>query len=244
MKIILPGGSGQVGTILARHLHTHGHEVLVLSRTPKAQQKPTPWRTAHWDALTLSPSWTTELEVADAVINLAGRTVNCRYTPENRRQIYDSRIIPTRLLGCVPSLRQRTPAAHLDERQHSPPFIVTPLDRPQDESRTGELARRTNGPPTPEQPNLPETWAFSADVGYQWEEAFFSAPTPATRKIALRTSMVMSPDPGGVFSVLSGLVRAGLGGAQGPGTQFISWMHDHDYAAAIDLLLAPPRDRR
>ena len=113
------------------------------------------------------------------------------------------------------------------------------LDRPQDEF-TGQLGRRTGGPSTSEQPNLPETWAFSVDVAHQWEEAFHAVATPGTRKIALRSSMVMSPDAGGVFSVLSGLVRAGLGGTQGPGTQFVSWMHDQDYARAIDLLLAHP----
>ena len=85
---------------------------------------------------------------------------------------------------------------------------------------------------------MPETWAFSADVGYQWEQALHAAPTPGTRKLALRTSMVMSPDAGGVFSVLSGLARAGLGGTQASGAQFVSWMHDVDYCRATDLLLA------
>ena len=237
MKIILPGGSGQVGTILARHLHSQGHDVLVLSRTPKDRQKPTPWRTTHWDALTLNPQWTNELEGADAVIHLSGRTVNCRYTPENRRQIYDSRIIPTRLLGEAIAATHNPPRIWMNASTST--IYRHALDRPQDEF-TGDLGRRTGGPPTAEQAGLPETWSFSVDVAHKWEEAFHATPTPNTRKITLRSSMVMSPDPGGVFSVLSGLTRAGLGGTEGPGTQFVSWMHDQDYALATDLLLAHP----
>ena len=80
MKIILPGGSGQVGTILARHLHAQDHEVVVLTRRRDAERKPVPWRSMFWDGRTLEPAWTAELEDADAVIHLSGRTVNCRYT--------------------------------------------------------------------------------------------------------------------------------------------------------------------
>src|SRR5579875_903536 len=97
MKIVMPGGSGQVGTILARHLSSRGHQVIVLSRTPAAAAHP--WQTMHWDGQTLDPAWTSVIDGADAVIHLSGRTVNCRYTPENRRQIYDSRVETTRLVG-------------------------------------------------------------------------------------------------------------------------------------------------
>ncbi len=235
MKIVLPGGTGQVGSILARHLHAAGHGVVVLSRS--ALSKSSPWRVVHWDGIHLERSWTSELEEADAVIHLSGRTVNTRYTPPHRREIYDSRIIPTRLIGQAIAAARRPP--HIWMNASTATLYRHALDRPQDEF-TGEMSRRTGGPPTPEQPGLPETWAFSADVGHRWEEAFREIATPRTRKLALRTSMVMSPDPGGVFSVLSGLVRAGLGGTQGPGTQFVSWMHDLDYCRATDLLLAHP----
>lgn len=237
MKIVIPGGSGQVGAILARHLHAQGHDVVVLSRTPVARQQPTPWRTAYWDALTLDPAWTSEIDGAGAVIHLSGRTVNTRYTPEHRREIYDSRVVPTRLVGQAIAAAHAPPAIWMNASTAT--LYRHALDRPQDEF-TGELSRRTGGPPTPEQAGLPETWAFSADVGHRWEQALHVADTPRTRKLALRTSMVMSPDAGGVFSVLSGLVRAGLGGAQGPGNQFVSWMHDLDYCRATDLLLAHP----
>src|SRR5580698_2077521 len=94
MRILIPGGSGQVGTLLARHLHTSGHDVTVLSRHPQ----PSPWPTLAWDGLTRGP-WIAEIDRSDAVIHLSGRSVNCRYNAENRRQIFDSRVKPTRLLG-------------------------------------------------------------------------------------------------------------------------------------------------
>jgi uncharacterized protein len=94
MKIVIPGGSGQVGTLLARALHADGHEVIVLSRRAYRAL----WRVAVWDAQTIG-DWTAELEAADAVINLAGRSVNCRYTDANRRAIKESRIQSTQILG-------------------------------------------------------------------------------------------------------------------------------------------------
>ncbi|MCU1323769.1 MAG: hypothetical protein JWM43_3418 [Acidobacteriaceae bacterium] len=96
MKIVIPGGSGQVGQVLARHFHGQGHTVTVLSR--RASQAP--WRVAIWDGRSRG-DWVRELDGCDVCINLTGRSVNCRYTPENRREIYDSRVISTRLLGDV-----------------------------------------------------------------------------------------------------------------------------------------------
>jgi len=86
MRIVIPGGSGQVGTVLARDFHRAGHEVVVLSRTPAAA----PWRVMQWDGENQG-DWGEAIDGADAVINLAGRTVNCRYTPQNRASILNSR---------------------------------------------------------------------------------------------------------------------------------------------------------
>src|SRR6266702_6338171 len=232
MKIILPGGSGQVGTILARHLCAEHHDVLVLSRTPQH----TPWRTLPWDGRTTGP-WTAELEDADAVIHLSGRSVNCRYTPANRKDIFDSRTVPTELLGRVIASCRNPPRIWMNASTST--FYRHSLDRPQDEY-TGELGDLPSERGTREPANLPETWSFSIDVAHSWEQAFHAADTPRTKKIALRSSMVMSPDPGGVFSVFSSLARASLGGTLGPGTQYVSWIHDQDYCSAIDLLLDRP----
>src|ERR1044072_8759324 len=95
MKVVIPGGSGQVGTVLARAFHNRGDEVVVLSRT---QNNSLPWRTIQWDGETLG-EWRRAFENADAIISLAGQSVNCRYTPENRRIIIDSRVKSTRVVG-------------------------------------------------------------------------------------------------------------------------------------------------
>src|SRR5579864_1600009 len=221
MRIVIPGGSGQVGQMLARHFHARGDTVTVLSRHPK----PAPWRTIPWDGLTPG-AWIAELEQSDVCINLTGRSVNCRYTAANRRAIYDSRIQSTRLLNQVIASLQSGPRLWLNASTAT--IYRHALDRAMDEA-TGELGGSETG--------APETWNFSIDVAKSWEESFFATATPHTRKIALRSAITFSADRGGAFDVLSGLVRRGLGGAQGAGTQFVSWIHESDFVRAIDLLI-------
>jgi uncharacterized protein (TIGR01777 family) len=222
MKIVIPGGSGQVGQILARHFHARGHMVTVLSRSPR----PAPWRVLSWDGVTPG-GWISALEQSDVCINLAGRSVNCRYTPSNRSMIRESRIQSTRLLNQVLSSRNRAPRLWVNASTAT--IYRHALDRSMNEAE-GELGGN--------EPCAPETWSFSIDVAKGWEEAFFSTPTPLTRKIAMRSALTLSPDRGGVFDVLLGLVRHGLGGRQGTGTQFVSWIHEADFVRAIDLLIA------
>ncbi|SEB36864.1 TIGR01777 family oxidoreductase [Terriglobus roseus] len=221
MKIIIPGGSGQVGTMLAKALHARGDDVLVLSRKPSQA----PWRTAAWDGTTAG-TWVCEIDGADAVIHLSGRSVNCRYTPENRKQIVESRTLTTRAVGEAIGRAKHPPRVWLNAATST--VYRHSIDKPQDEF-TGEWGGA--------EPGVPETWSFSVGVGRQWEAELNAAPTPATRRIALRTSMVMSPDTGGVFDVLLGLVRHGLGGTQGNGNQYVSWMHDQDFVRATLFLL-------
>ena len=235
MRILIPGGSGQVGTMLARHLYAAGHDVTVLTRNPHKHPEQL-WDIDHWDGVTHG-RWTEHLNRCDAVIHLSGRSINCRYTPENRRQIFDSRVKPTLLLGEAIAAAATPPRVWLNAStstcyRHS-------LDKPQDEF-TGEMGDLPSERGTREPADLPETWSFSVDVAHRWEQAAASGPTPKTRKVLLRTSMVMSDDPGGVFSVFSGLARYGLGGTQGPGTQYVSWIHDADFCRATDLLLEHP----
>lgn len=235
MRILIPGGSGQVGSLLARHLHAAGHEVTVLSRNPAAYAHH-PWTTLGWDGLNPGP-WSEEIHRSDAVIHLSGRSVNCRYNPENRRQILDSRIKPTLLLGHLIAASPTPPAIWMNASTST--FYRNALDRPQGEL-SGELGDLPSERGTREPANQPETKSFSIDVAHQWEQALATVPTPRTRKIRLRTSLMMSPDAGGVFSVFSKLARLGLGGTQGPGTQYVSWIHDLDYCRITDLLLAQP----
>jgi uncharacterized protein (TIGR01777 family) len=222
MKVVLIGGSGQVGQILARYFHQRGDDVCVIARsTPNSAS----WRTAKWDGKTLG-AWTTELESADAVVHLSGRTVNCRYTPEHRREILESRTLTTTLVGEAISQCSQPPRAWLNASTAT--WYRHALDHSQDEL-TGE--------PGGHEPNVPETWTFSVNIGRAWEEAFFTAPTPHTRRVAMRISMVMSPDPGGVFRVLLNLVRVGLGGPQGSGKQYVSWIEDTDFARVVAFLI-------
>jgi hypothetical protein len=217
MKIVIPGGSGQVGTILARALHRGGHDVVVLARQPQVR----PWRIVGWDGQTLG-AWRGEVDGSDVVINLAGRSVNCRYTQTHRREILDSRVKSTRVVGKAIAEAQRPPHTWLQASTAT--IYAHRYDAANDEA-SGLIGGR--------EPGVPDAWKFSIDVAQAWERALRDADTPRTRKVALRSAMTMSPDPGGIFDTLLTLVRRGLGGTAGDGRQFVSWIHFEDFVAAI-----------
>ncbi len=223
MKIVIPGGSGQVGTILARAFHQRGDEVVVLSRKPSQQ----PWKVVLWDANRLG-NWVKELDGSEAVINLTGRSVNCRYTPANRRSIIDSRVRSTRVIGKAIAQAVNPPRVWL---QASTATIYAHRYDAANDDVTGILGGS--------ELDLPDTWRFSLEVAQKWEQALMDAQTPRTRKVALRSAMVMSPDAGGVFDTLLGLVRHGLGGRVGSGKQYVSWIHDLDFVEAVAWLIEP-----
>ncbi len=226
LRIVLPGGSGQVGQSLARYFQEQGHHVTVLTRSPFSA----PWQTVHWDGLNEGP-WTEALDGADVCINMAGRSVNCRYTPANCAEIYNSRIGTTRLLNRVIAGLASPPRVWLNASTAT--IYRHALDRTMDEA-TGELGgyeligkRR----------RAPDTWNFSIQVAKDWEAEFFSTPTPRTRKAALRSAITFSPTPGNAFEILLNLVRFSLGGKQGNGRQFVSWIHETDFARAVEFLI-------
>jgi uncharacterized protein len=221
MKVVLPGGTGQVGTVLARALHADGHDVVVLSRTPQKA----PWRVIAWDARHFG-SWTSELDGVDVVVNLAGRSVNCRYTAENRRLIKESRVNSTRVVGDAIAAATRPPRVWL--QMSTATIYAHRYDAPNDEA-TGVIGGL--------EPGAPDTWRFSIDVATSWERALGQAVTPRTRKVAMRSAIVMSPDRGGVFDLLLRLVRFGLGGRAGDGRQYVSWIHDRDFVRAVYWLI-------
>ena len=221
-RIIIPGGSGQVGRILARHFQALGNDVTVLSRnrTPEA------WPVIAWDSITQG-AWTQALENSDVCINLTGRSVNCRYNPANRREITESRVKSTQLLNQVIGALRSPPRVWLNASTAT--IYRHSLDRPMDEA-TGELGGN--------EPGAPDTWNFSISVAKGWEQAFFAHPTPRTRKVALRSAITFSPDRGGAFDVLLTLVRRGLGGRQGSGEQFVTWIHETDLVRSVEWLIA------
>jgi uncharacterized protein (TIGR01777 family) len=222
MKVVIPGGSGQVRGILARAFHRDGHEVVVLSRSPA----PAPWRVVGWDAKTTG-DWAREVDGADVVINLAGRSVNCRYTRENRRLILESRVDSTRAVGRAIAEAASPPRVWLQASTAT--IYAHRFDAPNDEA---------NGVLGGNEPGLPDAWRFSLEVASAWERTLDEAETPRTRKVALRSAVVMSPDRGGIFDILLDLVRRGLGGTSGVGRQYVSWIHDADFVRAIEFLIA------
>jgi uncharacterized protein (TIGR01777 family) len=223
MKVVIPGGSGQVGTVLARALHGE-HEVVVLSRSGRSA----PWRTVPWDGATLS-GWAAEVDGADVVINLAGRSVNCRYGARNRKEILDSRLDSTRVVGEAIRAARKPPAVWLQASTAT--IYAHRFDAPNDEA-TGILGGGEG--------DAPETWRFSIDVATRWERALDEAETPRTRRVKLRSAMIMSPDEGGIFATILGLVRLRLGGAAAGGSQFVSWIHHEDFVRAVGFLIARP----
>lgn len=220
MKIVIPGGTGQVGTVLARKFHGVGHEVVVLSRSPKPAA---PWRVAGWDGLA------GEIDGADVVINLAGRSVNCRYTQKNRDEILKSRVSSVQAVGRAIQNAQSPPPLWL---QASTATIYSHRYDAANDETTGILGGLGGM-----EPGAPASWRFSIDVATAWERALDEAHTPATRKVKLRMAMVMNPDAGSTFNTLLNLVRFGLGGKVGDGRQYISWIHEIDLVRAIYWLI-------
>lgn len=226
LRIVIPGGSGQIGTALARYFQGHGHQVTVLTRGPFAAE----WQTVHWDG-EHAGDWTETLEGADVCINLAGRSINCRYTAKNQAAILHSRVHSTRLLGRVIAGLRNPPKVWLNASAAN--IYRHATDRSMDED-TGEIG---GGELISPRRRAPRKWDFPVRVALDWEAAFFSAYTPGVRKVALRTSVVMGPERGGAFSVLLNLVRLSLGGTQGNGRQMVSWIHELDYARATEFLI-------
>ncbi len=221
MRVVIPGGSGQVGTVLARAFQREGDEVVILSRRPDVR----PWRVVAWDGETRG-EWQREIDGCDVVINLAGRSVNCRYTAANRKEILDSRVLSTHIVGEAIARAVHPPRVWL---QASTATIYAHRYDCANDERSGILGGS--------EISAPDSWRFSIDVATAWERAFNEAVTVRTRKIALRSAMTMSPDAGGIFDTLLGLARRGLGGTAGNGRQFTSWIHFEDFVAAVRWLI-------
>ncbi|MGI4763032.1 MAG: TIGR01777 family oxidoreductase [Janthinobacterium lividum] len=207
-KLVLVGGNGFLGRHLSRHFLSLGYQVVSISRTGPDD--------VRWDARTLGP-WAQELEGADLLVNLAGRTVDCRYTATNRRQILASRTDSTRVLGAAVAACARPPRVWLNSSTATI-YADTRGDAPANTEAAGAVGE-----------------GFSVEIAQAWEVAFNACPAPHTRQVALRTSIVLGPD-GGAFPVMARLARFGLCSPQASGQQWISWLHVADFCRAVEFL--------
>ena len=220
-KIVLAGGSGFLGNVLGKWLAEQGYEIVVLSRN----SAPLPHgRSISWDGVSLG-EWAAELEGAAALVNLAGRSVNCRYSAWNRRQIMDSRVLSTRVLGRAVAQCATPPPVWLN----SSTATIYKHAFGDAHGEDGEIAAAREAKDE-----------FSIQVARAWEDEFARADCPATRKLVLRTAIVLDPVPGTVYEVLRRLAAFGLGGAMGGGKQFVSWIHATDFCRSVDWLIERP----
>lgn len=194
-KIVIAGGTGFIGNYLSRKFGEQGYEVKIISR-----QVP-------------YISWNDKAAIAEAVgnaemlINLAGKSVDCRYNEKNKKEIFDSRIDTTKLLGEAVAACAYPPPLWINSGTAT--IYRHAQDRPMTET-TGEIGA-----------------GFSVNVATAWEKSFFGFHLPHTRQVVLRMAIVLGKD-GGVMLPLSRLVKAGLGGRQGTGEQMFSWLHVED----------------
>jgi len=218
-RIVIAGGSGFLGGVLTEHFAARGHEVVILTRTPKPRTDPV--REVFWDGAALG-NWASELEGAPALINLAGVSVNCRYHSHNRKLLLDSRLNSTRVLGEAVARCPNPPRVWLN-------------------SSTATIYKHTFGPAWDESGEIggcvEAKDIFSVEIATEWERAFNKATTPRTRKVLLRSAMVLGHAKNSVLPNMLRLGRLGLGGSMAGGSQFVSWIHHEDFSRAIEWLI-------
>ena len=211
-KIVIAGGTGALGTCLINQYYGSETEVVILSRTKKATDKNIRYR--QWDAQFLG-SWTDELEGSKAVINLVGKSVNCRYTEANKKEIIASRVNSTLAIG--KAIRASV----------NPPEVWINAGSAAIFGNSGDILKK-------EGDSLGS--GFSPGVCKQWEQAFNRIQTPLTRKVVLRIGMVLQQGKG-VLKPFVNLAKFGLGGKIGSGSQYITWIHEQDFIQLIEWVI-------
>lgn len=209
MKIIIAAGTGFLGKNLEKYFIEKGNQVYILTRNPKRKNE------ILWDAKTLG-EWKNLLENSDVLINLAGKSVDCRYTDKNKQEIYDSRINSTKILqqavnNCINKPKIWLNASSATIYVHSEIHLNT----------------EANGIIGDD---------FSMNICKSWEKEFFKTENEETRKVALRTSIVLGNN-GGAFTKLKLITKLGLGGKQGRGNQNISWIHIDDFCKTVEYII-------
>ncbi len=210
MKIVIAGGSGFLGRALQQYFTTESHEVIVVNRTPRASNE------LAWDGKNQG-DWSKVIDGADVLINLAGKSVDCRYTEANKNAIRSSRIDSTRALQEAVNRASHKPALWINA---SSATIYIHADTRKMDEYTGTIGDD-----------------FSMNVCKDWEAEFFKERHSEVRKVAIRTSIVLGNE-GGAYPKLKTLTKAYLGGSQGNGRQMMSWIHIHDFCRAIRHIIA------
>lgn len=208
--ILIAGGTGFIGQTLEKYFSNKGYMVKILSRNPKRENE------ILWDAKTINDTWVSHLENLDVLINLTGKTINCRFTDANKKAIKQSRIIATELLGKAIDTCKNPPKLWMNSS------TTSIYKEAFTEERTEKSTVFGND--------------FEAEVATVWEKAFYKTKNPKTRKIVIRTSIVFGENDG-AFVPLKKLTQFGLGGKQGSGKQIVSWIHKTDFARAVDFLI-------
>ena len=212
-KLIIAAGTGFLGKVLINHFKNKFEEIVILTRGKSKTIDGI--KHVNWNAKTFS-GWENELENATVLINLAGKSVDCRYTEKNKKEIFLSRIESTKILNKAVLNCKNAPIHWLNSSTAT--IYRFSLDKEMDEV-DGEIGND-----------------FSINVALSWEKAFFKTETPNTLKTAIRTSIVLGKN-GGALIPLKTLAKFGLGGKQGKGNQFVSWIHEEDFARAVDFIL-------
>ena len=212
-KLIVAAGTGFLGNVLIQHFKNKFEEIIVLTRGKSETKNRIKY--INWDAKSFS-GWEKELENADVVINLAGKSVDCRYTEKNKAEILASRIDSTKILNEA-ILQCKNPPKHFINSSTATIYRHSE-DKEMDEY-TGEIGND-----------------FSMNVAKTWEKTFYEVETPKTLKTAIRTSIVLGKN-GGAFIPLKKLSQFGLGGKNGNGQQYISWIHEKDFARAVEFII-------
>lgn len=209
MKIIIAAGTGFLGKNLEKYFTEKGNQVYTLTRNPKRKNE------ILWDAKTLG-EWKNLLENSDVLINLAGKSVDCRYTDKNKQEIYDSRINSTKILQQA-----------VDNCIHKPKIWLNASSATIYVHSETHLNTEENGIIGDD---------FSMNICKSWEKEFFKTENEDIRKVALRTSIVLGNN-GGAFTKLKLITKLGLGGKQGRGNQNISWIHIDDFCKAVEYII-------
>lgn len=220
--IVIAGGAGYLGTELSKYFAARDFDVVGLSRRPRRDGKQ--WRFVPWDGQSIGP-WSKYFEGATAIINLSGRSVNCRYTPANKKEIYASRLDSTRIVGQAIAQCRTPPTVWLN-------------------SSTATIYRHTFGPAWDESGEIGGTPAakdeFSVDVSRRWEKVLWQAEVPQTRRVAMRLAMTFGPH-GDVWNAFARIAKLGLGGPLGGGQQWVSWIHRDDFCRAVEWIIEHPQ---